>query len=366
MEPEVITFTETKESKYASTLGFQKIVKEIQAKTSTYIKVNSSSLTASTVAMYGPKENREAAKAEINLHVQAILHGTTECYEFEMKKEKPGLMKHLVEKYGPDVAGITDTFDGITATKLIPRRQVLTLFATEAGHRSFLESVKSYKPAEDIAQAEAPDTAAVSSSNECCVCGESHSMKERKSFFYRLEYCGHVYCRECIELQLQPSSIDFPIVCAAEDCEKQLVWGDFENLFRKKVKKEREIASASIKSYLKANSDKFCNCTTPDCPMVYPVSRTSKKFICRHCHVSICTSCHTAWHEGYKTCAAYKNRHEFSTAQWMKKDPANHKLCPSCKVRIEKKGGCSHMFCLYCKQHFCWTSAISFAGVDGY
>ena len=352
VEPEIITFAETKESKYASTLGFQKIMKEIQAKTSTYIKVSCSSLTASTVAIYGPKENREASKAEINLHVQAILHGTTECYEFEMKNEKPGLMKHLVEKYGPDAADITDTFDGITATKLIPRKQVLTLFATEAGYQSFLESVKSYKPAEDIAQAEAPDTAAVSSSSECCVCGESHSTKEKKTFFYRLEYCGHVYCKECIEQQLQPNSIRFPVTCAAENCEKPLVWKDFDNLFQEKVKNLREITSPSLQSYIEKNDDKVHNCLTPDCRMIYVVSETGQRFICRHCGANICTKCHATWHEGFNTCGAYKKHKEL--ADWMREDPSNRKLCPNCSAPIEKNGGCQHVACTKCEKHICW------------
>ena len=367
VEPEVVLFSEDKENQYVATLSFQNTVRGIEEKTVTFIKINCSTLTTSTVDIYGSRKNRESAREVVTSHVQAILRDGIDCREVRLDKVgKPGLMKHLVETYGHDVGGITDTFEGITATKLIPRSQVLTIFATEAGYRSFLETLDSFKHAEGITQAESLDTAEVSYFNACCVCGESHSMKERKSFFYRLEYCGHVYCRECIELQLQPSSIDFPIVCAAEDCEKQFVWRDFENLFRKKVKKQREITSASIKSYLKANSDKFHNCTTPDCPMVYPVSRTSKKFICRHCHVSICTSCHTAWHEGYKTCTAYKNRNELSTAQWMRKDPVNHKLCPSCKVRIEKNGGCPHVVCTHCKKHICWTCSISFAGVDGY
>jgi len=31
------------------------------------------------------------------------------------------------------------------------------------------------------------------------------------------------------------------------------------------------------------------------------------------------------------------------------------KKCPGCGVRIEKNSGCSHMHCVCCKAHFCWT-----------
>ena len=356
VEPEVILFSEDKENQYVATLSFQTSVREIQEKTSTVIKINSSSLTNSTVDIYGSRMNRELAREALKSHIHAVLRDGIDCFEVHLDEVgKPGLMKHLVKTYGPDLAGFTGSFDGITATKLIPRRQVLTLFATEAGYRSFLESVKSYKPAEDIAQAETLGTAAVSSSNECCVCGESHSTKE-KTFFYRLEYCGHVYCKECIELQLQPNSIRFPVTCAAENCEKPLVWKDFENLFRRKVKKRREIISSSLKSYIAENTDKFHNCITPDCQMVYPISTTTsnRRYTCRHCGASVCTSCHTTWHEGYDTCNDYKNRNELQTAQWLREDPANRKLCPNCKVHIEKAGGCQHVHCVQCNKHICW------------
>ena len=39
---------------------------------------------------------------------------------------------------------------------------------------------------------------------------------------------------------------------------------------------------------------------------------------------------------------------------WMKDDPLNHKLCPSCNAPIEKNGGCNHVTCWKCKSHMCW------------
>ena len=34
----------------------------------------------------------------------------------------------------------------------------------------------------------------------------------------------------------------------------------------------------------------------------------------------------------------------------------NTQPCPKCHVRIEKNGGCSHMFCSRCNTHFTWQS----------
>lgn len=34
----------------------------------------------------------------------------------------------------------------------------------------------------------------------------------------------------------------------------------------------------------------------------------------------------------------------------------NTQPCPKCHIRIEKNGGCSHMFCSRCNTHFTWKS----------
>ena len=352
-EPHVVLFTGSKENQYVSTLHFQKSVRDIQAKTSTYIKINNSSLTTSTIGIYGAERNRKKAKEEVEAHLLRVLCEGTDCFEVHLKRERPGLMKHLVERYGTDVSGIIDTIPGIAATKLIPRDQVLTLFATEAGYQSFLLSLKDYRPAGIVTQ-QAETLSVMECSNQCCVCLESHDTKQANTFFYRLEYCGHVYCKECIELQLQPSSITFPVTCAAEGCERELVWKDFSTLFKHKVKKLCDITTTSLKSYVARNSDKVHNCTTPDCDMVYLISEEGKRFTCKSCGANICTRCHSTWHPGFDTCLAYKTRDSTNLSQWIKGDPKRRKKCPKCSVPIEKSEGCQHMTCTQCGSHICW------------
>ena len=48
---------------------------------------------------------------------------------------------------------------------------------------------------------------------------------------------------------------------------------------------------------------------------------------------------------------AEKNASDSENANWIL---ANTKVCPKCKVAIEKNQGCNHMTCKMCKHEFCW------------
>ena len=358
VEPEIMPFVDCNTSQYISTVHFQGIVKEIQEQTSTYIRISASSLSTSHIAIYGTKKQRGRAKKKVEQYLEKMMQDGVRCFEVNLKEHGPGLMKHLIGKYGSGIAKLTQAMEGVTATQLNPRRQIITLFATEAGREAFLHSLGDFKPESVIPQAHTLDTHEESATTECCVCFETHNPTNRKTFFYRLEYCGHLYCKECIQQQLEATSIEFPVTCAADKCEEQLVWRDFENLFKDKVKELRDITSASFRSYIARNPEKVHNCITPDCKMVYAVSHDDlgKRFVCRKCGTNICTKCRTHWHEGFDTCEAYKNRSkgDAELKQWMSSDKKNRKNCPKCSAPIEKIDGCQNVACAQCKVHICW------------
>lgn len=303
---------------YLSTGSFQKAITDIQSQTSTYIEL-SYHLTTSSVDIYGTKSRRERAKDEVELHLRNMIKNGVTRFEVKLKEYAPSLMKHLVREHGSGMANLPKALEGITATKLNPRRQILTLFATETGYENFLFSLAKFETANIAPQGRSLDKN-TTTEYECCMCFETQHSK----IPYRLEYCGHVFCRECLEQQLEPDSIEFPVTCAAENCEKQFVWKDFENLLMGDF---HDITIASFKSYISTNPEKIRSCVTPGCDMVYAVSSNGKRVVCRHCRANICSQCNTTWHDGFDSCEAYKS---FSRGD------TDSKQCPelSCSANI--------------------------------
>ena len=256
-------------------------------------------------------------------------------------------MKYLIVRYGSGVAKLASSFEGIVEASINLKRQVLTLFCSEDVYRSFVVSLHDFKPP-DVVEGNKEEV------TECGVCFATHSSSNR------LEYCGHVYCRECMVEQLKSTVVVFPVTC--DTCENQLVWKDFQNLIAGKVIKLRDITSASLKRYIAMNLNVVHNCTTPDCDMVYFVTAEGKRFVCSQCGANICTCCHAGWHEGYDTCLAYR-KDDVELEKWLSQ---NTKKCPKCNVPIEKNGGCRRVACTQCINcHICWLCLQYFETYGG-
>ena len=80
--------------------------------------------------------------------------------------------------------------------------------------------------------------------------------------------------------------------------------------------------------------------------------KSSPMMRCPKCSKQFCFNCKTSeWHEG-STCEAFQkwkkenSQGDTKFEEWAKK---NTKICPKCKVKIEKNGGCDHMTCRHCQ-----------------
>ena len=70
----------------------------------------------------------------------------------------------------------------------------------------------------------------------------------------------------------------------------------------------------------------------------------------------MCYMCLSGWHQGITCDQALENEYN----KWHKRIKV--KLCPFCKSKIEKNGGCNHMTCGKCKKEFCWLCKNKYSG----
>ena len=321
----------------------QEIMNDIQQRTSTVIIINKWMLT---ISVYGVKETKAEAIKLIEDHLDKLLESGVQSYDIPLKKPggPPGLMKHVVSQFGLDLEKLVQR-EGISGAALNVNKHVLSVSSTPEAYKSLFEEIESFTSS---AIHPAQNHEAV----ECCGCWTE---LDSESEVFRLQYCGHSYCIECIQIQVTSPTAVFPVQCAADQCSQPLVVQDFNALCRRVSYTMQQLCEASLRSYISVNPDRVRNCCTPDCKMIYTVSEVGEKFFCSLCGVSICTKCHVQYHDNL-TCAMYQSlkREDPDIHKWIMEDSENRKCCPKCTVGIEKTGGCNHISCR-CGVHICWV-----------
>lgn len=73
---------------------------------------------------------------------------------------------------------------------------------------------------------------------------------------------------------------------------------------------------------------------------------------------AFCLRCLQRDHEGF--CPDMRQEREELAAM------PGQKMCPTCRAIIFKNGGCNHMHCTACDQHFCWTCSARFSSSEQY
>jgi predicted RNA-binding Zn-ribbon protein involved in translation (DUF1610 family) len=189
---------------------------------------------------------------------------------------------------------------------------------------------------------------------------------------YRL-HCGHAYCFTCLNHFLLTASDTkkFPLSCVGDEgmcgdpiripvIQRFLLPAQVEHLLK-----------ASFLDYLGRNSEKFKYCATPGCTELHSLESDPGEdvFQCRSCLASVCVFCGED-HDGF-SCEEWKisqdpEAQERLLGGWAEgsKDVERSKdvkQCPTCKILIEKNGGCNHMTCPKCDAHICWRCMGVFA-----
>jgi len=350
IEPTELKITETNLNKYTSTPGFCRVIKSLQNETGTVMKLLNFNMCHNMVEIYGSAGNKQLAKEKLKGHLAELFTGDVDFYSVDLKQFKPGVLKFLTLKYDAGLEKLVEV-PNMRAININTRKHVLDLFCSQDAYLKFVAELKDYESSECSAPQVQPESH-LTDGNECCVCSEAHDSNKT---LYRLEICGHVYCRECIELQLTPGTITVPITCAAYECDEKFVWKDFQSLFKSEAVTLVRVKAAAVKAYISANPNTYHACSTPDCSMIYLVTEDGKRFTCSQCGAHICTKCHDNWHEGFETCNGYhyRDKTDDGIRQWLNAG-GDRKKCPKCSVPIEKDGGCNHVAC-QCGAIICWN-----------
>ena len=323
--------------------GCQEVMNDIQRKTSTVIIINRWMVT---ISVYGIKETKAEAISLIEDHFDKLLQSDVKSFDIPLKQPggPAGLMKHVVSQFGLDLEKLVKR-EGISGATLNVNKHILSVSSTPEAYKTLLQEIESFTSSA-VHPAENQEVV------ECCVCWTE---VDSEGEVFRLEYCGHSYCIECIQIQVTSPTAVFPVLCAADQCSQPLVVQDFTAMCRRVTYTMQQLCEASLRSYITANPDRVRNCCTPDCKMIYTVSEVGEKFFCSLCGVSICTKCHVQYHDNL-TCAMYQspNRKDSDIQKWIMEDSANRKCCPKCNIGIEKTGGCNRISC-QCGVHICWV-----------
>lgn len=196
------------------------------------------------------------------------------------------------------------------------------------------------------------------SENLCLIC-----YLDDQNNMFNLE-CKHTFCNDCwknyINNEIVNEGHGHTISCPDLQCEilvddeaihKFLDNNDFvKHLYTKII----------LNSYVD-NNPRARWCPGKNCEHIINATSLTSAYnyaqliTCDHCQTSFCFQCAQPWHDPAKCFLLLQwNKKLFSdshTDLWLR---ANTKICPKCKVSIEKNGGCNHMTCRNCKHEFCW------------
>ncbi len=219
-------------------------------------------------------------------------------------------------------------------------------------------------------------------SSDCCSC-----FTEVTADSLRLENCGHLFCMECLALQIQTymEAKRFPISCAAEACETCISVCDILTICNRNSIELARLIACSLNCHLARNRHRVRPCPTTDCPMFYNVTADPEEFICPKCKKALCSACHEVSGRAFvvlcrKNVLAVTQRmtiahlpfQPFHTGlscdikreiecledkklkSWIQEQPKKRKMCPKCKSGIEKQMGCSNVHCASCHTYICW------------
>jgi hypothetical protein len=161
--------------------------------------------------------------------------------------------------------------------------------------------------------------------------------------------CGHKYCDECLRQYIKDKLDDKEtnIYCPIEFCDEHINLSTIEKVDDDDLVERYQRYNNFQNLDLKQHS--MC----PKCEKICQKDETSNKVYCYDCSDDYCFVCRES-HCYYDYCSNESDINDTISEIMSALDNDDVKLCPICKIVIEKTEGCSSMRCKYCKVKFCW------------
>lgn len=188
----------------------------------------------------------------------------------------------------------------------------------------------------------------------CPICCENSIIQINPKLIFS---CSHVYCGTCLEKYLTQKIVNGYVMnmrCASYNCPRIFTNTEIEEIVKEDVyQKYKKFFTR------KANLHIHCEeiaiqCPFPDCEEILFFERRTHinaKLVCANGH-KFCGKCgDLSWHSGYN-CKDYTEEIFKNLASHSQKN--QFKLCPRCRVIIEKITNDNFILCDNCKLRFCW------------
>ena len=303
------------------------------------------------ISIFGDRRNQNEAFTLLQEYLHKLTQGVTRTLALKGPDKPYGVIKKMFILYDIDLGKMKRNIRGLHCLQIDLRNHTVSINGlAESVDESILEI---NNVIDDLRNTQNCDHVE-NEEHQCSIC----FMEIDDGEIYRLEACGHPFCKTCIVPQLESAvgNNDFPITCCKEDCGELWSWRDLNSVSLQSGMSINSLVNRATNSYVAKHDKEYKYCISPDCPSIYRVTLRSDVFCCCECEARICTACHSQYHDGLSCDMVKELKEDPSGIQiWLKKDPNNRKPCPNCSLPIEKAGGCNHIECTKCRHHICWV-----------